>query len=229
MSDHIPSSSETAMIMQEAQHSYLLRGGAFVHALARLRAQGVIAKEGQYVFHEYPKMLHIHRGTEVIHRTAEDVKGKLREWDETVQLVDDILVHSEEEEDRVVNGGKTASQIEADRQTLLGQAKARGVRFDPAWSTLRLQRELGVEMASDKPVAFDELSALREQVDRLEEAARLRARIAELEAETAMLAPSDEVEDMRAQLRTLDVHVDLRWGALRLKQELDRATAPKEA
>lgn len=229
MSDRSVPLSETAALMQTAQTNFLQQGGVYMGALALLRSQGLIDRE--YTYREYPKMLHIKKGTEVIHRMIEDIKGRVREWDETVDLVEHITVHSEEEEDRVLNGGKSAAVIEEERQGLLALAKARGVRFDPSWSTLRLQRELGMDVATDKPAAFDELTALREQVERLEEAARLRARIAELEAETAASTPppSDEVEEMRAELRGLGVHVDMRWGTLRLRQELERATAPKEA
>ena len=38
----------------------------------------------------------------------------------------------------------------------------------------------------------------------------------------------DDIREMRAELTGLGVVVDKRWGAARLREELDRATAPRE-
>lgn len=225
--------SETELLMRQSQTNFLRQGGVYVKVLSKLRADGVLPQPGEY--HEYPKMLYIRTGeTETITHQTEDVKGKLITWTEERPVITSVTVNSEEEEERVLTGGKTSSQVEEERQALLSQAKARGVKYDPSWSLLRLQRELGVPTgAEDKAAPFDEIENLRQQVERAEEALRLKHRLAELQRE--LDAPdgppavvADDVELMRSQLRDLGVKVDGRWNPARLKQELEAATAPIE-
>ncbi len=223
-----PPLSEVARLMQDSQRGFLLGGGAYRNALNKMRTDGLL--DAEYVYREYPKMLRVNQRTETTKRSVVNVDKEKIEWEETREVWDEVIVNSEEEEERVLNGGKTAVQIEEERQALLATAKQRGVRYDPTWSTLRLQRELGVPTASEAPAAFDEVDELRRQVAKAEEALALRAQLAKLNAglaEPAIVPVDDEVEGLRAQLQSLGVRVDGRWSPARLRQELDRATAPE--
>ncbi len=51
--------------------------------------------------------------------------------------------------------------------------------------------------------------------------------MAALQAQLAQ--PVDDTEYLRSQLVALGVAPDKRWGAARLREELDRATAPDAA
>lgn len=215
----------SSTIMRAAQDQFMRSGGVFVATLARMRSEGLI--DDGYVYREYPKDIRIVRGKITVQCSTETNKGKTLEWEEIRDDVETITVNSEEEEDRVLNGGKTAAQIEGDRQGLILQAQQRQVKYDPSWSLLRLQRELGIKVADDAPAAFDEVAELRAQVAKAEEALALRRRLAELNAELA--APEDDLTQMRDELGAAGVKVDMRWGAARLRQELERVTAPNAA
>ena len=232
--------NETVAMMQAAQSQFMRSGGTYGMALAKLYADGVLDDSG--AFHEYPKDIHILKGKKTVQCSTEDRRGKLIEWEEVRDDIETITVHSEEEEDRVLNGGKTAAQIEDDRQSHILQAKARGIKYDPTWSLLRLQKELGIPVAAEQPGAFDEVAQLEEQVAKARRALELRAELAALNAQLAepdaatrewasipnSIAEHDDIEAMRLQLQDLGVKVDGRWSAVRLRQELDRATAPAE-
>lgn len=220
--------SETVALMTRSQQNYLRAGGPYQAHLAKLESEGVI---GDYVFREYPKWVRQHLGTKDVKCSSTTVDKEKIEWTETRPNVRETLVYSEEEEERVLMGGKTAIQIEQDRMGLLDLAKQRGVKYDPSWSLLRLKRELGEPTGEEVPVAFDEVAQLRDQVAKLEEALALKARIAELKTQLAEDEADsvDDVDGLRKQLQALGVRVDGRWNTTRLQQELERATAPNAA
>lgn len=233
MSDHSPHNppiSQVAVMMQDAQRAFLTSGGAYRNALNQMRTSGQLASE--YVFYEYPKEIRIRRGTETVKRSTVSVDKEKIEWDEIREIVDVFIVNSEEEEDRVLSGGKTADEIEQDRQALIAQAKARNLRFDPTWTTLRLQREMGIPVAAEQPAAFDEVAELEAQVAKARRAIALRKELDELNAQLAEPAPtaaiSDDMDSLRTELTALGVRVDGRWSEARLRQELERATAPED-
>lgn len=208
--------------VQESQELFLARGGCYAIGLAYLRKNGVIPRQGQTPFHEYPKMLRFSKGfTEVSKSTVTCDKETIR-WKENVEQFDEIIVHSEDEEERILKGGRTSAQIEEDRQGLIRKCAAAGISVDPSWTAVRLRRELGEAPEASQG---DEMAALKAKVAQLEELVALRAKVAALEAQAA--APiEDEAESLRSELEGLGVAVDRRWGAARLRAELDRATAP---
>lgn len=228
--------NDTTILMQQAQDTFLLQGGLFAAPLARMRASGLLEPAGTY--HEYPKMLYIKTGEfEDVQCFTEDVKGKQVTWTEKRETIHSTIVNSEEEEERVLNGGKTAPQIEEERLTLLAQAKGRGVRVDPSWSLLRLQREMGVPTAETAPghgAVFDEIENLKDQVRRAEEALALRQKLKELqemlnapaEEPAPMHGETVEISALRRELNDAGVKVDGRWSLQRLREEVERVTSP---
>jgi len=208
-----------------AQTQFLQRGGVLSRAIAKKMETGEMSQT--YTFREYPKMLRISKGVHSIECTTENVKGKTLEWTEQRELFDEIIVATEEEEERVLSGGRTSAQIEQERLDLIGRCRNAGLRVDPTWSSVRLRRELGDAM--DAPPG-DEEAQLQAELAKLRRMREMRAEIAALQAEIAEApAPevvSDEIEDLRVQLRALGIKPDLRWGEPRLRGELDKATAP---
>lgn len=204
-----------------AQEAFMLQGGIYARIVAKMKAEGTI--DARYVYREYPKMLRISKGMQELPRSTEDCKGRTLTWTEHKEVFDEIVVNSEEEEERVLSGGKTSAQIEEERQELLRRCAAAGVRADPSWSAVRLRRELGDKMDAPEPV--DQMGALKAKLAQLEEMSLMRSKIAALEAELS--ARPEDSDDMRAQLNALGVKTDGRWSASRLREELDRATAPK--
>ena len=204
-----------------AQTMFLQQGGVLARALGKMKEEGRIDRD--YVYREYPKMLRISQGIQDIPRSTEDVKGRTISWAERREVFEEIVVGSEEEEERVLSGGKTSSQIEEDRQGLLRRCVAAGIKADPSWSAVRLRRELGDKL--DAPEPADQMDALKEKLARLEEMAAMKAKITALEAQMAA-RPADDVDAMRQELAALGIRTDGRWSAARLREELDRATAP---
>lgn len=185
-----PQVQNSRTIMIEAQDDFLRRGGGYQLGLAQLRAAGVIQRE--YVFHEYPKVVRISHGFEAAgrERETETCKGTTVKWTERpAEIFQDIVVNSAEEEERVLGGGKTSTQIEEERQVLLSRARSMGVPADPTWSAVRLRRELGEVL--DAPPG-DEMGAMKARIAQLEEMAAMRARITELE--TLLASPPDQPE-----------------------------------
>lgn len=201
--------------IQLSQHKFLMAGGAFELPLAQLREKGILPSE--YEFHEYPKMIRISRGIEEVNKPCEDVKG--RTWVEKVskEVFDEFTVHSPEEEDRVLSGGKSSAQIEDERQTLIVRARNAGLRVDPSWSVVRLRRELGEVM--DAPE--DDRATLVRRLAELEELAAMKAKIAELEAQVAT-PRSNEADELRNELAARGVQVDGRWSVKRLREEMEK-------
>lgn len=208
-----------------AQQQFLERGGIAARAIARMQENGQMDRRGMYQFREYPKMLHISEGVQERTYETETIKGAIRSWTVDEEVFRDVIVHSEEEEERVMSGGKTREQVEEERQALIGKCRLHGIVVDMTWSAVRLRRELGEKVDAPDPV--NEREKLMLELETLRENQRLRQEIERLKAD--MAGPGDDVEDMRGQLTGLGISVDKRWGAPRLREELERATAPNAA
>jgi hypothetical protein len=207
--------------IQLAQQNFLQRGGIFEMPLQRMRKAGEIAGEGDYVFKEYPKMLRLNEREVTAERIVDLCTGGKERVTETKTIWDEIIVTSEEEEERVLSGGKTTAQLEHDRQNLLFRCRNLGIHADPTWSAVRLRRELGEKMDAPEPV--DTMGKLEAELATLKKMAAMQAEIAALKVQ--LERPADEAETMRAELTELGVKVDGRWSTQRLREELDRATA----
>ena len=203
-----------------AQTMFMQAGGVFMAALAHKRKTGELPK--QYVYNEYPKAVRINERREDIEHVTETIKGKELHTVLRNQLVwDEVIVHSEEEEERVLSGGKTSHQAEEERQALIHRGLAMGMRIDPGWSIVRLRRELGEKLDAAEPV--NKMGALQAELDALRKMADMQAEIEALKAKLA--GPSDEMTEMRAQLADLGIKADGRWSLARLREELEKATA----
>lgn len=205
-----------------AQEAFLYQGGIYARILAKMKEDGRIPR--QYVFHEYPKVINIDNGTEEVSCSTETCKGREIHWTETRRVVESITVGSEEEEERVLAGGKTSAQIEVDRQDLFRRCAGAGIHADPSWSAVRLRRELGDKMDAPEPV--NNMARLEAELAALKKMAAMQAEIEALKAQLAR--PPEDADAMRAELASLGVKADGRWSISRLREELDRATAPTE-
>lgn len=152
----------------------------------------------EYEYHEYPKMLEPRYGS--------------------------VIVGSFEEEERVKQGGPTTAQEEEEKQSLLAQCRRDGIKADPQWSVGRLRHQMGIELDSTEP--RDEMSALKEKLSLLQQKAEMKAKIAALELQLS--EKPEDADAMRAELAALGIKADGRWSTARLRDELDRATAPAE-
>jgi len=207
-----------------AQTQFLERGGVLARAIAKKQETGEMHRRGAYQFQEYPKMLRISEGIQERHYETETIKGSTRSWTVDEEIFRDVIVHSEEEEERVLSGGKTRDQVEDERQALIAKCRIHGITVDLNWSATRLRRELGEKVDAPDPV--DQMAAMRKELEDLREMQRLRKEIDDLKAQ---LTPQpDDVEELRAQLLALDIKPDNRWGAPRLREELEKATAPEK-
>lgn len=167
--------------IRQSQNKFLMNGGSYELPLELLRAAGVIPRE--YIYREYPKMLRISHGFEDVQCMTETCKGKEIGWTEHREIFEDIIVQSEEEEERVLSGGKTSAQLEDERQGLVQRCHSMGVPADPAWSAVRLRRELGD--ALDAPAPGNDIARLEAEVAQLRKIETLQAEIAELKAKQA--------------------------------------------
>lgn len=208
--------------VQESQEQFLQRGGCFAIGLAYLRKLGTIPRQGQTPYHEYPKALKFSKGFAEVPWATETCDKQRISGFERKEIFETVIVHDEAEEDRILAGGKTSAQIEDERQALIRRCAGAGISVDPTWTTVRLRRELGDVM--DAPPG-DEMAALKAKLASLQEMARMRAEIADLEAQMSG-APQEDATTLRSELESLGVAVDKRWGAARLRAELERATAP---
>jgi hypothetical protein len=216
---------ESNVGMMEGQMAFLQQGGRYQIGLRKMRASGNIVDFPE--FKEYPKMIRLIDGTEEVACSTEIGNGSTRKnWIETREIVREILVHSEEEEERVLAGGKTSAQVEQDRQALIARCRSAGIRVDPTWSAIRLRRELGEKLDAPEPV--DKMAALSAELDNLRKIAAMQAEIDALKARMSA-SPLLETDDLRGQLTTLGVKVDGRWSEARMREELEKATAPEAA
>ncbi len=173
-------------VIVESQEAFMQRGGIYQLALAKMRKSGAIPKF--YTYHEYPKAITIVHGAPVLTQRVTTTCDKEKvHWEELVPNETVTIVHSEEEEERVLRGGQTSAQMEDARQGLLARARSMGVAADPAWSAVRLRRELGE--ALDAPPG-DDMGALKARLAQLEEMAAMKAKITALELQLA--APDHE-------------------------------------
>lgn len=179
----------------QSQNKFMLAGGIFEMPLAELREKGILPSE--YLYQEYPKHVEVNGQT--------------------------VTVNSEDEEDRVLSGGKTSAQVEDERQVLILRARNAGLRVDPSWSVVRLRRELG-EALDEAPAPGDTVAKLEAELAGLKKMAAMQAEIEALRAQLSK--PADDLDAMRAELTALGVRVDGRWSAARLREELERATEP---
>ena len=207
---------------QLGQQNFMMQGGTYQLPLQEMRKKGLMASE--YEFHYYPKMIRLNPRVETVNRMVQLASGKEREDTFTRTVYDDIIVNSEEEEERVVAGGKTTTQMEEERQGLLMRCRANGIPADPTWLAVRLRRELGD--ALDAPAPGDNMAKLEAELGTLRKMAAMQAEIEALRAQ--MARPPEDPEAMRAELTSLGVRFDGRWSVQRLRDELDRATAPQE-
>lgn len=173
-----------------AQTKFLMNGGTYELPLAMLREAGTLPSE--YVFHEYPKMLRLSHGFEKVECKTDTCKGTEIRWTEEREIFQDIVVNSEEEEERVLSGGKTSRQIEEERQGLIQRCHAMGIPADPAWSAVRLRRELGD--ALDAPAPGDNMAKLEAELNNLRKMAAMQAEIDALRAQLA--GPPNDPEEI---------------------------------
>lgn len=208
---------------------FLLQGGAFQFGLAKLQEDGILAAE--YVYHEYPRMVRINPRMVTTERSTDTCDKRTITWTETKEVYDEIIVNSEAEEERVLSGGKTSSQMEDERQGLLQRCRTMGIPADPGWSSVRLRRELGD--ALDAPAPGDNMAKLETELANLRKMAAMQAEIEALKAQLGgprqemMPQGTDEIEELRAQLTELGVPFHHRHGAERLRDLLEAATAPE--
>lgn len=207
---------------QLGQHNFLMRGGTYELPLQWLRERGEIASE--HVHREYPKMLRLNPREVTKPRVLELCDGTKEKIVETHTIYDDIIVNSEDEEERVLSGGRTSAQLEEDRQGLLLRCRANGIPADPSWSAVRLRRELGD--ALDAPAPGDNMAKLEAELANLRKMAAMQAEIDALKSQ--MARPVEDPDALRSELATLGIKADGRWSVARLRDELDRATAPHE-
>lgn len=208
--------------VQLGQQNFLMRGGTYELPLQEMRKKGLI--DSEYIFREYPKLLRINPREVTKPRAMHYCDGTKETIQETRTIYDDIVVNSEEEEERVLSGGRTSSQLEEDRQGLLLRCRSNGIPADPSWSAVRLRRELGD--ALDAPVPGDNMSKLEAELANLRKMAAMQAEIDALKAQ--MARPVEDPDALRSELATLGIKADGRWSVARLRDELDRATAPHE-
>lgn len=193
----------------DGQINFMKRGGPLEMGMRLLRDRGQLPEEDSYVYREYPKMLRLDRGV--------DSKGKA--------LFEDVIVNTEEEEDRVLSGGMTSVQLEEERQGLLQRCRTMRITVDPSWSMVRLRRELGDTL--DAPVAAgDRMASLEAELAYERKIAAMEEEIAALRARKA---EGSEADELRGQLASLGIKVDGRWSVAKLRDELNRATDPQGA
>lgn len=208
--------------VEESQSNFLRGGGIFQMPLAQMYKDGKLSRA--YEYHEYPKAITITKGpAREVQKSTETCDKRVLTWTEWVPNEETIIVHSEDEEERVLNGGMTSAALEEQRIGLLNRCRAAGIPTDPTWSAVRLRRELGE--ALDAPSPGDEMARMKAKLAQLEEMAAMKAKIAELEAKLSG-KPADDVDELRGQLADLGIDVDMRWSVRTLRQKLDEATAP---
>lgn len=178
-----------------AQSKFLMNGGGYELALAQMRDKGTMAES--YVYHEYPKAIRISHGSEAVVCRTDTCKGTEITWTEQREIFETITVASEAEEERVLAGGKTSSQIEDERLGLINRCHSLSIPVDPSWSVVRLRRELGDALDAPEPGnemarMEAELAALKRMQAMRAEIASLRAQIAEPEVVVQIEAPAGE-------------------------------------
>lgn len=175
-----------------AQTKYLMNGGGYELAMAQMRERGTMPEAGSHPFKEYPKAIRISLGMSdpVVCRT-DTCKGTEIVWtDPPRELFETIIVSSEDEEERVLAGGKTSAQVEDERQGLINRCHSLSIPVDPGWSVVRLRRELGD--ALDAPAPGDSMAKLEAELAGLRKMAAMQAEIDGLRAQLAPREPGPE-------------------------------------
>lgn len=184
-----------------AQSKFLMNGGGYELALAKMREKGQIIEEGAYVPLMYPKAIRISHGMgEPVERETETCKGTTIRWvEKPAEIFETIIVHSEEEEERILAGGKTSAQIEDERLGLVNRCHSLSIPVDPSWSVVRLRRELGD--ALDAPAPADSMAKLEAELSGLRKMAAMQAEIdalrAQLNPPEVLEAPIEELSDSK--------------------------------
>jgi len=210
--------------VQASQMKYLRAGGPYELPLQQLREKSILPEEGATPYMEYPKMLRLDEREVTEDRIVDLCDGSKKHVTETRTVYTQVIVNSEEEEERVLAGGKTSVQLEEERQGLLARCSNMNIAADPSWSAVRLRRLLGD--ALDAPAPGDNMAKLEAELASLR---KMKAMQDEIDALRAQIAkPADDIDELRAQLADLGVTADKRWGAARLRDELERATEPRE-
>ncbi len=178
-----------------AQSKFLMNGGGYELVLAQMREKGTMPDH--YEYHEYPKALRISHGYEAVgrERETETCKGTTIRWTEQPrEIFEDIIVNSEEEEERVLSGGKTSSQIEEERLGLISRCHTMGIPCDPSWSAVRLRRTLGD--ALDAPAPGDNMAKLEAELAGLRKMQAMQAEIDALRAQMAAQVIEAPIEEL---------------------------------
>ena len=169
-----------AIEVELSQQQFLNAGGIFARALIAKKNNGELAKE--YEYREYPKMLRLNpREVEVPHIYYIGAETSPRTEYITKTVYDEIIVHSEEDEERVLSGGKTSGDLEQERQNLIARARVLGIKVDTAGAAVRLKRELGDKL--DAPEPADKMAALSAELANLRKMADMQAEIDALRAQ----------------------------------------------
>ena len=213
--------------VQEGTLNFLAQGGVYRFGVIQMRKDGRLPRYP--VHHEYPKLLRLSEGVQEFDRETETCRNTIVKWVEKREVFRDIIVDTEEEEERVLAGGKTSVQIEADRQGLLQRCRSLGIPADAAWTAVRLRRELGDKLdAPDEAKPADKMAALESELAMLRRMSEMQAEIERLRAslQAPPQASDEDTAQLRSELAVLGVKVDGRWSAARLRDELDRATSP---
>lgn len=117
---------------QLANENFLKSGGVYQAAAERAR---IAAEPG---FHEYPMMIRKHKGKRIVR--GKDIDNQPTENE--IDVWEDTIVNSYEEEMRVRGGGKSEDQAVSDRDALILRAEQSGVRVDRRWSDERIRAEM---------------------------------------------------------------------------------------
>lgn len=213
--------------IQSAQETFLQQGGLYVHALRNKRKKEKIG-QNDYLppraeYQDYPKMISLSQGVQKVKGFTLDIDKKRIDWEEEKEVFTEIQVYSEEDEERVLSGGKTSAALEDDRQGLIHRCRAQGIKVDLTWSMVRLRRELGDKL--DAPEQPNKMEALEAELAGLRKMAEMQAEIDRLKAQLAP-APVEDMDKLRQELADLGVTPDKRWGGARLREEREKATAP---
>lgn len=209
-----------------ATNRFLRDGGLFALPLQRMREAGIIPAEGTTPYQEYPKIIRLNPREVEVKRMVELCDKSTVSDTTTKTIYDEYTVNSEDEEERVLSGGKTSAQIEEERQGLLGRCSNMNIAADPSWSVVRLRRLLGDALDAPAPNPMAKLEA---ELASLRKMATMQAEIDALRAQLGKpAAAEDDIEELRGELHALGVEVDMRWSVKTLRAKLDQATAPHE-
>jgi len=181
-----------------SQIKFLMNGGPYELALAQKRERGELPEAGAHPFKEYPKAIRVSRGmSEPTLKQTDTCKGTQITWTEPAhEIFETIIVHSEDEEERVLAGGMTTAEIEDQRQGLINRCHSLSIPVDPSWSVVRLRRELGD--ALDAPAPENEMARLEAELAGLRKMQTMQTEIEALRTQLSQNeSPIEELGDAR--------------------------------